>query len=248
MTALARFRPAPEGAAIRLARQALLALFVAIGLALIWSAASAELTPAEQAGFAAATILLFLICNRFPGRAMTLFLALLSAAVSLRYIVWRVTETLAFNGFLQALLGTLLALAELYAVIVLALGYVQTSWPLERKPEALPADPAFWPTVDVFIPTYNEDLAVVRATVLAALGIDWPREKLRVYILDDGRRASFRAFAEAAGAGYIIRPDNTHAKAGNLNHALARTDGAFIAVFDCDHVPTRAFLQMTLGW
>ncbi|MBV9249407.1 MAG: cellulose biosynthesis cyclic di-GMP-binding regulatory protein BcsB, partial [Acetobacteraceae bacterium] len=61
-------------------------------------------------------------------------------------------------------------------------------------------------------------------------------------------RTAFRDFAESCGAGYIIRPDNKHAKAGNLNHALARTDGEFITIFDCDHIPTRAFLQMSMGW
>jgi cellulose synthase (UDP-forming) len=88
----------------------------------------------------------------------------------------------------------------------------------------------------------------VRATVLGAIAIDWPPEKLRVYLLDDGKRDEFRDFAAECGIGYITRTDNRHAKAGNLNNALARTEGEFIAVFDCDHIPTRAFLQMTMGW
>ena len=116
------------------------------------------------------------------------------------------------------------------------------------RPAPLPDDPATWPSVDVYIPTYNEDLELVRPTVLAALSMDWPPEKLRVWILDDGRRPDFRDFAEQCGAGYIIRPDNKGAKAGNLNHAMAHTEGEYIAIFDCDHVPTRAFLQMTMGW
>lgn len=45
-----------------------------------------------------------------------------------------------------------------------------------------------------------------------------------------------------------MRPDNKHAKAGNLNHALGVTDSELIAIFDCDHVPVRSFLQMTVGW
>ncbi len=228
--------------------------WVAIGLVglcgalLVWTAATVQLDPARQAVLAIGTMVVFLLCNRVPGRPMTLFLMVLSSAVSIRYILWRFTETLDFATPFQGLLGTGLALAELYAILVLALGYVQTVWPLERKPVPLPADPAEWPTVDVFVPTYNEDLAIVRATVLAAMTIDWPRDKLRVYILDDGRRRAFRDFAAEAGCGYIIRPDNNHAKAGNLNHAMGVTDGAFIAIFDCDHVPTRAFLQMTMGW
>jgi cellulose synthase (UDP-forming) len=83
--------------------------------------------------------------------------------------------------------------------------------------------------------------------VLAAMSIDWPPERLNVYVLDDGRREEFREFAEQCGCHYIIRPDNKHAKAGNINHALTKTKGEYIAIFDCDHIPTRSFLQVTMG-
>jgi cellulose synthase (UDP-forming) len=231
----------------RAAEWSVIALLGVFGLGLAFTAATVELTPGEQLILALFTAVVFLVGNRRPGRQMTLFLTALSALVSLRYIVWRATETIEFNTVLQGALGSGLVLAEAYAVIVLALGYIQTVWPLERKPVPLPVDLADWPTVDVYVPTYNEDLSIVRATVLAAMAIDWPRDKLRVYILDDGRRLAFRDFAATCGAGYIIRPDNAHAKAGNLNHAMTLTDGDFVAVFDCDHVPTRAFLQMTMG-
>jgi cellulose synthase (UDP-forming) len=105
-----------------------------------------------------------------------------------------------------------------------------------------------WPTVDVFIPSYNEALELVWPTVLAALNMDWPRDKLKVWILDDGRREDFRAFAVECGCGYITRPDNKGAKAGNLNHAMEHTEGDLICIFDCDHAPTRSFLQLTVGW
>ncbi|RJF87933.1 glycosyltransferase [Oleomonas cavernae] len=71
---------------------------------------------------------------------------------------------------------------------------------------------------------------------------------MKVFLLDDGRREEFREFAAEAGVGYIIRPDNLHAKAGNLNNAMQETSGELIAIFDCDHVATRAFLQLTAGW
>jgi cellulose synthase (UDP-forming) len=130
----------------------------------------------------------------------------------------------------------------------MTLSYIQTSYPLDRKPVPLPADPEKWPTVDIYVPSYNESLDLVRPTVLAAMNMDYPRDKLNVWILDDGRRPEFRDFAEEAGCGYIIRPDNKGAKAGNLNHAMRHTEGEYIAIFDCDHAPTRAFLQLTLGW
>lgn len=189
-----------------------------------------------------------MLVRHMPGRFPTLMLIVLSTIISCRYLWWRYTSTLNWNDTTDLVFGVILLAAETYSWFVLILGYIQTSWPLQRKPANLPANPQHWPTVDLLIPTYNEDLSVVRTTVLAALGLDWPRECLRIYILDDGRRDAFRAFADEAGVGYIVRPDSKHAKAGNLNHALGVTDSELIAIFDCDHVPVRSFLQMTVGW
>lgn len=187
------------------------------------------------------------VLRRIPGRLPTLAMMVLSTLMAGRYIWWRSTQTLQFTTATEAAVGYLLYAAEVYTWIVLGLGYLQTAWPLNRRPKALPADPETWPTVDVYIPTYNESLAVLQPTVYAALSMDWPAHKLRVFILDDGRRPAMRDFAAAAGVGYLTREDNFHAKAGNINKALAKTDGEYIAIFDCDHIPTRSFLQMTMG-
>ncbi len=189
-------------------------------------------------------------------RRMTLALIALSIFSSTRYICWRITETFRVLRsdpgavpVLDLVFVFLLLGAETYAFLILILGYIQTLSPLKRPPIPLPEDQDKWPDVDIFIPTYNEALDVVRPTVLAALSIDWPADKFHVYILDDGRRPEFRAFSEEAGCVYaVIRPDNKHAKAGNINHALKQTKAPYIAIFDCDHIPTRSFLQLTVGW
>ena len=193
-------------------------------------------------------IVFYLVVNRFRSRRASLVLVVLSVTVTARYIFWRAADTLSFDHFLSATMGLGLLAAELYAALLLALAYLQTSYPLDRKPVPLPADPQSWPTIDVYVPSYNESLDLVRPTVFAAMAMDWPPDKMNVWILDDGRRPAFREFAEQVGCGYIIRPDNKGAKAGNINHALRYTSGEYIAIFDCDHAPTRAFLQLTLGW
>ncbi|WP_280563532.1 MULTISPECIES: UDP-forming cellulose synthase catalytic subunit [unclassified Chromohalobacter] len=205
-------------------------------------------TLGAQAIFAALLAGIALLIQRVPGRLTTLTLIVLSVTVSCRYLWWRYTSTLNWNDPLDVTCGLLLLCAETYTWLTLLLGYVQTIWPLNRSPAPLPDDLSRWPTVDLMIPTYDESLGVVRPTVLAALGIDWPHDKLRVHLLDDGRRPAFRQFAESVGIGYITRDDNRHAKAGNLNHALTVTDAECVAIFDCDHVPQRSFLQMTVGW
>jgi cellulose synthase (UDP-forming) len=97
--------------------------------------------------------------------------------------------------------------------------------------------------VDVLIPVYDEPLDIVSATIVAATRLHGAR--VRVAVLDDGNRAALARLAERYGARYLQRGVNTGAKAGNLNHALARTGAPFVLVLDCDHVPgPRLFATM----
>lgn len=201
-----------------------------------------------QVVYAGAVFSISLYLRRYTGTLFTIMMIIFSINASSRYLYWRFTDTLDLNSWIDGIFGIILLMAETYAWLVLMLGYVQTIWPLRRKPEPMPDDLSLWPTVDLFIPTYNESLKVVRPTILAALAIDWPREKLNICILDDGRREEFREFAGSVGISYMTRDNNLHAKAGNINAALAKTDGEFVAIFDCDHIPARSFLQMTMGW
>jgi len=202
----------------------------------------------RQLLFALGAMAAISMVERWRTAQTTLFMCLLTVVVSTRYIFWRALYTLQFTSPLSALLGLCLFLAELYAWLILCLGFMQTAWPLKRPVVAIAGEQQRWPTVDIFIPTYNESLSLVRNTVFAAMAMDYPKARFRVFLLDDGRRPEFRTFARMAGCGYLTREDNLHAKAGNLNAALKRTAGELVCVFDCDHVPTRAFLQMTVGW
>ncbi|WP_313373605.1 UDP-forming cellulose synthase catalytic subunit [Pantoea sp. CTOTU50773] len=192
---------------------------------------------------------LAMMVRRVPGRLSTIMLIVLSLTISCRYLWWRYTETLNWDDPLSLTFGLLLIGAETYSWTVLVLGYFQTLWPLNRQPVSMPPEITSWPSVDILVPTYNEPLSVVKPTIYAAMGIDWPQDKLNIYLLDDGSREEFREFAASVGINYVVRPTHQHAKAGNINHALkvaCRSD--YVAIFDCDHVPTRSFLQMTMGW
>ena len=147
-------------------------------------------------------------------------------------------------SYVDAFFIWVLVAAETYAFAILFLGYMQTLWPLRRTPVPLPDNTDMWPAVDLLIPTYNEPLSVVRYTALAAMNIDWPADKLNVYILDDGKREEFRQFAEEAGIGYMTRDDNKHAKAGNINRALA---AAGLAVCRDLRLRPRADAQLYAG-
>ena len=180
-------------------------------------------------------------------RVTLMVLFVISVTVSARYLWWRCTSTLPPDSFAELFFSALLLAAEIYAFIVTVLGYFQVCWVLNRKPAPMPEDRNTWPTVDIFIPTYNESLEVIKPTVFAALNLDWPQEKLRVHLLDDGSRDTFADFAGSVGVNYIKREEHNHAKAGNINHALGITNGEFIVIFDCDHVPSCDFLTSTVG-
>jgi len=102
------------------------------------------------------------------------------------------------------------------------------------------------PSVDVYIATYDEQLEVLEKTIVGALCLEYP--SFKVWVLDDGRRPWLKEFCETKGVGYITRPDNTHAKAGNINHALTKTDAEYFALFDADFIVQRNFLMRTMGF
>jgi cellulose synthase (UDP-forming) len=244
--------PGRSSAGSRLFRMLALCFIAFLLLQLI----SLDLSWPKQVILGSVSLLLAIVANRYStSRVVTFALMLISMTATLRYGWWRVHLLVDFFSdessnrlSLDSVFMLILISAEAYTILIMMLGYMQTAWPLKRMPVPMPNDESRWPHVDVLIPTYNEPLSLVRYTTLAANNIDYPPEKLHVYILDDGTREEFREFALAAGVGYVTRVEHTHAKAGNINHALTTMNSEYVSIFDCDHVPTRSFLQMTLGW
>ncbi|HEY9646775.1 MAG TPA: UDP-forming cellulose synthase catalytic subunit [Chroococcidiopsis sp.] len=194
--------------------------------------------------------------RRRSSEYLHLFLAWLSVVTTLRYLYYRTNYTLNFDGWVNGFFCLLLYAAEFYAIATLLLSYFQTLKLLDRKPVDISGIPqSQWFSVDIYIPTYNEDVGIVRKTAVAALAIDYPDDKKRVYILDDGRAEKYRArreklrqMCEELGCTLLTRDNNEHAKAGNINTAMRRTKGDLILILDCDHIPSRQFLQHTVGF
>ncbi len=194
------------------------------------------------------------------------FLAL-GTAVVIRYFFWRTVNTLPpISDPWNFVPGLLLYIAELYSTVMLAISLFVVSDPIDRA-APLPLAPNDLPTIDIYIPTYNEDPELLAMTVVAATDMDYPKDKFTVWLLDDGgtdakcnqdnpkkareareRRIELTALAHELGAKYLTRVRNEHAKAGNMNNAFKQSSGELIAVFDADHVPVREFLNRTVGY
>lgn len=104
------------------------------------------------------------------------------------------------------------------------------------------------PTVDIFIATYNEPISILKKTVAACKNLDYPEGLLAVYLCDDGKRETVKQLAEDFSIHYLTRPDSSHAKAGNLNHALRKSTGEIVVTLDADMIPKSDFLQRTVGY
>jgi cellulose synthase (UDP-forming) len=167
------------------------------------------------------------------------FVTLVSVIYFSYYLWWRVTTT--FNPA-YPLFSWLLWLAEAFGVVSYFLFAYFTRNVAPIVPYALPQKNL---KVDIFIPTYNEDNEILEATLIGCNLIRYPH---KTYILDDGNRSSVRQLATRLGCGYIAHPTHDNAKAGNINFALAQTDGEFIAILDADMIPQPGYLDRTLGY
>lgn len=183
--------------------------------------------------------------------ALVLFVLL----VILRYMLWRVTATLDTTelGLGEAAWVYFVFGVEVMALFDAGILYLTFLRTTDRTEEADRHELNFHlkgeataPSVDVFIATYNEPLAVIEKSMIGALSLDYPN--FRVWVLDDGRRRWLHDYCQRKGIGYITRPDNTGAKAGNINHALQVTDGDFVMVLDADFVAQRGFLARAMGF
>lgn len=168
-----------------------------------------------------------------------------------RYVLWRSLSTLNLSTPLNGTLSLGLLILEL---LMLLSSSIQLFLMLRVKDRRREADQsavsvqsgAYQPTVDILIPTYNEPEFILRRTVIGCQALDYPAKT--VYLLDDTHRPEIKALAASLGCTYLSRSHNTHAKAGNLNHALHQTQGELLVVFDADFVPTRNFLTRTIGF
>jgi cellulose synthase (UDP-forming) len=235
---------------------------------LIFIANSYNLEAQFVFAYSSLTIMFIFLYVQKDNDKIKLFIKLLAIFMVYRYLYWRATESVRYDSFFDFFGSMLIFISEIYATLLFSLGIFTSLMLLNRRVinlEGVPREEL--PTVDVFVPTYNEPFKMVTDTVISAMMFEYPKDRLAVHILDDGgtdqkcgdkniekaqsakeRRQMFLEFAEETGADYLTRAKNLHAKAGNMNSALKVTNGDLVLILDCDHIPTRDFLQNTVGW
>lgn len=171
------------------------------------------------------------------GHRRRIVIASIYLVVSIVYFTWRLTV---FNPDAMAFSAAFYA-----AELVTFIGSIITFFISWRVAVRRPTAPPQGLSVDVWIPTYNESLEMVRRTVMAAMQIEYPHQ---TWLLDDGNRPQIRELARSLGCRYLAREKNTQAKPGNLNNALRYSNADFIAILDSDHVAQKNMLHLLLGY
>jgi len=113
-------------------------------------------------------------------------------------------------------------------------------------------------TVDICVTMYKEDLDVVKATLNACQRIQYAPSYLRIYALDDGRRAEVAQICDDINDSldcvhpitYVDRDSNEGRKGGNLNNWInlfGGNPGEFFIILDTDMQPFPDIIDAFLG-
>lgn len=243
-------------------------LWWALSAALFLACLTLPVSPEAQIMMSAGCILLVGFVKSVQPYGLARIIAMCFAtAVIIRYVFWRTTQTLPpMNDLTSFVPGLLLYGAEMYSVLMLTLSLFVITRPQHERPTPEFSDEEA-PTVDVFIPSYNEPPELLAKTIMAATRMEYPEGRFKVWLLDDGgtdqkcesddptaagaareRRALLQRMCAELGAGYLTRARNVSAKAGNLNSGLENTSADLVVVFDADHAPSPEFLRRTVGF
>ena len=196
--------------------------------------------------------LLLLFTTSFLSRknpSYRILLIIVNTIISLIYIIWRITVIPIHNGLISFILGIALYSAELLGLI--AFFDFQYLFAKKYKLELKTLDDftkESIPNVDVLICTYNEPLSLLEKTIAAATNMNYPKNKLKIHVCDDGKRDNLKLLCYKYKVNHITREDNEGAKAGNINNALKHINGDLFAVLDADMIPRKEFLEKTVGY
>lgn len=167
---------------------------------------------------------------------------------SVMYLTWRVFFTIPFGyGVISVTAGVLLLIVEALGLVESLVHFVNMYNTEDYKRPDVPLD--LFPHVDIYIATYNEPVELIEKTLLGCKRMDYPdKEKVHIYLCDDGKREEMHALADRLLVNYLDREDHKGQKAGNLNNALAHSSSPYVVTFDADMIPRSCFLMETIPY
>ncbi len=93
----------------------------------------------------------------------------------------------------------------------------------------------YYPTVTIAVPVYNEE-ATIAKTVKSLLALDYPKDKIKIFIVDDGSKDNTVGVVQEFkdNPNIVILQKENGGKHTAVNLALMRTDSEFFGCLDSD--------------
>jgi len=122
-----------------------------------------------------------------------------------------------------------------------------------RRKEVLTTTDLGTPSVTIQLPIYNEKY-VAKRLVDSVCALDYPKDKMKIMILDDSDDDTVELLADAVKdykkqgfqIEHIRRGTRKGYKAGALKYAMQITDSEYVAIFDADFIPPEWFLKRAI--
>ena len=170
------------------------------------------------------TIVLFSALT-VAGMAFSVYLFLVASSLYMYLLATAFFSMSAFSSFFNISASVLYYRSYFY---LKHLRGIETGLrPMRRKPH-----------VAIAVPVYNENVEVVEATLESMSKLNYPKDKLKMYLLDDSTvpetRAALESYSALHNVTYLHRDDRKGFKAGALNNMLKYSKEEFVAIFDYD--------------
>ena len=139
-----------------------------------------------------------------------------------------------------------------YQFMLTVFGYVNYIRSLREKRRA-DSWASEYPTCTLLIPAHNEEKVIAR-TLEAMLALRYPRERLRIIVIDDGSSDATKAIVERFASADsrvelfdVPQGEGGRGKSRALNLALERVSSDLLAVYDADNTPDPDALHYLVG-
>jgi cellulose synthase/poly-beta-1,6-N-acetylglucosamine synthase-like glycosyltransferase len=122
---------------------------------------------------------------------------------------------------------------SVYIQIFFLITFLEKKRHIVHNPENLKLK--YYPTVAIAVPVYNEEKTILK-TVKSLLSLDYPKDKIKIYIVDDGSKDNTWKIVQE----FIDNPNIVLIKKENggkhtaVNLAIDKTDAEFFGCLDSD--------------
>ncbi len=162
---------------------------------------------------------------------------LISSVLAVAYGVYLVS-VVSSQPVLLVLALIFLALCVAIALFNLVAGYFYSFSQFAPKNDGGATPPKNLPKIALAVTTCNENPKLIEKTLVALKKMDYPKEKLEFWVLDNSdkpmERNAVSAVAKRHGYAYVHHDRKNGFKAGSINNFLALTGAEFLSVFDAD--------------